>query len=171
MDTQISLVVFPLEGGCDCRRIRYRMTVRPLFVHCCHCRWCQRETGAAFALNAMIESDRVPLLAGEVDTVDFDSFAGIIGKKEGEAFFDGAYATSERRFRFATFLAEVPEDRVLVVNGPYADTLAVNAARTRQLAGTAGRGLGPYRLRRGGAGEACPGFYHPLFAPGFAVVV
>ncbi|SEK85335.1 Uncharacterized conserved protein [Roseateles sp. YR242] len=46
------------DGGCDCRRIRYRMTDRPLFVHCCHCRWCQRESGASFALNAMIEADR-----------------------------------------------------------------------------------------------------------------
>ena len=45
------------DGGCDCRRIRYRMTSRPLFVHCCHCRWCQRESGSAFALNAMIEAE------------------------------------------------------------------------------------------------------------------
>ncbi|MDT7833734.1 GFA family protein [Aquabacterium sp. OR-4] len=50
---------FPLEGGCDCRAVRYRMATRPLFTHCCHCRWCQRESGAAFALNAMIESERV----------------------------------------------------------------------------------------------------------------
>ena len=41
------------------------MTSRPLFVHCCHCRWCQRETGSAFALNAMIEADRVALIAGD----------------------------------------------------------------------------------------------------------
>ena len=53
------------EGGCDCRQVRYRMTSRPLIVHCCHCRWCQRASGAAFALNAMIEADRVELLAGE----------------------------------------------------------------------------------------------------------
>ena len=65
--------------------------------------------------------------------IAFDSFAGIIGKKAGEGFFDGAYATSEISFRFANFLAEIPEDRVLVVNGPYADTLGVNAAKTRQL--------------------------------------
>jgi hypothetical protein len=50
---------FPLEGGCDCRHIRYRMQTRPLFVHCCHCRWCQRETGASFALNAMLEAESV----------------------------------------------------------------------------------------------------------------
>jgi len=36
----------------------------PLIVHCCHCRWCQRESGSAFALNALIEADRVALLEG-----------------------------------------------------------------------------------------------------------
>ncbi len=64
------------EGGCDCRYIRYRMTGRPLFVHCCHCRWCQRETGSAFVLNAMIEADRVELLHGEVDVVHTPSQSG-----------------------------------------------------------------------------------------------
>jgi hypothetical protein len=64
------------EGGCSCRRIRYRLASRPLFVHCCHCRWCQRETGTAFALNALIEADRVELLAGEVDVVDTPSESG-----------------------------------------------------------------------------------------------
>ena len=67
---------FPLEGGCDCRHIRYRMETRPLFMHCCHCRWCQRETGASFALNAMIEADRVTLLAGEPAIVDTPSASG-----------------------------------------------------------------------------------------------
>ena len=68
--------VFPLEGGCDCRHVRYRMETSPLFVHCCHCRWCQRETGAAFALNAMIEADRVALLAAEPDIVATPSASG-----------------------------------------------------------------------------------------------
>ena len=68
---------FPLQGGCDCEYIRYRMETTPLFVHCCHCRWCQRETGASFALNAMIESDRVTLLHGDVDVVDTPSNSGL----------------------------------------------------------------------------------------------
>lgn len=67
---------FPLDGGCDCRQVRYRMRTRPLFVHCCHCRWCQRESGASFALNAMIEADRVELLAGEPELVDTPSASG-----------------------------------------------------------------------------------------------
>jgi len=65
------------EGGCDCRRVRYRMESAPLFVHCCHCRWCQRETGASFALNALIEADRVTLLAGEPLIVDTPSYSGL----------------------------------------------------------------------------------------------
>jgi len=55
---------FSAEGGCACGGVRYRLTAKPLFVHCCHCRWCQRETGSAFALNAMIETDRVDVLKG-----------------------------------------------------------------------------------------------------------
>ena len=67
---------FAAEGGCTCRQVRYRMTSRPLFVHCCHCSWCQRETGTAFALNAMIEADRVTLLAGDPEMVDTPSASG-----------------------------------------------------------------------------------------------
>ena len=65
-----------LDGGCTCRQVRYRLTSKPMFVHCCHCRWCQRETGTAFALNALIESDRVQLLHGAVEVVDTPSNSG-----------------------------------------------------------------------------------------------
>jgi hypothetical protein len=68
--------VFPLDGGCDCGQVRYRMLTRPLFVHCCHCRWCQRGSGAAFALNAMIESERVVALRGEPEWVDTPTASG-----------------------------------------------------------------------------------------------
>jgi hypothetical protein len=66
----------PLDGGCTCGAVRYRMNTRPLFVHCCHCRWCQRETGASFALNAMIEADRVSLLQGDPEIVNTPSNSG-----------------------------------------------------------------------------------------------
>ena len=64
------------DGGCTCRQVRYRLTSGPLFVHCCHCRWCQRESGASFALNAMIEAERVTRLAGEPEIVDTPSASG-----------------------------------------------------------------------------------------------
>lgn len=64
------------DGGCTCRRVRYRLATKPMFVNCCHCSWCQRESGASFAVNAMIESDRVALLQGEVEWVDTPSNSG-----------------------------------------------------------------------------------------------
>lgn len=67
---------YPIEGGCDCGLVRYRLLSAPLFVHCCHCRWCQRESGSAFALNAMIEADRVELVAGEPELVATPSASG-----------------------------------------------------------------------------------------------
>jgi hypothetical protein len=67
---------FPAEGGCTCRAVRYSMQTHPLVVHCCHCTWCQRETGTAFALNAVIEADRVALLEGEVEIVHTPSQSG-----------------------------------------------------------------------------------------------
>ena len=72
----MSLQDFPMEGGCDCGGVRYRMETAPLFVHCCHCRWCQRETGASFALNALIESDRVTVLSVQPDLVVTPSASG-----------------------------------------------------------------------------------------------
>jgi hypothetical protein len=70
------LMAETFEGGCACRQVRYRMNSRPFFVHCCHCSWCQRETGSAFAVNAMIEADRVELLAGEPERVVTPSLSG-----------------------------------------------------------------------------------------------
>ena len=68
---------FSLQGGCACGAVRYRMTSRPMFVTCCHCRWCQRETGASFALNAIIEADRVVLLSGSPELVDTPTQSGM----------------------------------------------------------------------------------------------
>lgn len=76
MDPTVTPTATHFDGGCTCRQVRYRLNSTPLFVHCCHCRWCQRETGAAFALNAMIEADRVQMLAGAVDVVLTPSNSG-----------------------------------------------------------------------------------------------
>ena len=56
--------------------MRFRLASRPLFVHCCHCTWCQRESGASFALNALIESERVERLSGVPELVDTPSASG-----------------------------------------------------------------------------------------------
>ena len=58
------------EGGCACGAVRYRLTSEPLFVHCCHCVNCQRQTGSAFVINVLIETDRVEVVAGDLQPVD-----------------------------------------------------------------------------------------------------
>lgn len=58
-----------LAGGCTCGHVRYEMAGPPLVVHGCHCRWCQRQSGGAFAINALIEEDRVRLTQGEVNEI------------------------------------------------------------------------------------------------------
>ena len=65
-----------LEGGCFCKSVRYRLTSAPMFVHCCHCRNCQLQTGSAFVLNAIIETDRIELLSGVPIVTELQSGSG-----------------------------------------------------------------------------------------------
>lgn len=65
-----------LEGGCACRAVRYATEREPLIVHCCHCRYCQRETGSAFVLNALFEADRVELSGPAVEVIVTPSASG-----------------------------------------------------------------------------------------------
>ncbi len=62
--------LFPLDGQCTCGKVKYQLLNKPLFVHCCHCTWCQRETGTSFALNAFIETQNVKLLQGKTETIN-----------------------------------------------------------------------------------------------------
>jgi hypothetical protein len=65
------------EGGCACGAVRYRLEDAPMFVHCCHCLDCQRQTGSAFVLNALIETDRISLLKGETAAVRMPTDSGL----------------------------------------------------------------------------------------------
>ena len=64
------------EGGCFCGSVRYRLTSAPMFVHCCHCLNCQSQTGSAFVINAIIETDRIELLSGELAETTLESGDG-----------------------------------------------------------------------------------------------
>lgn len=64
------------DGGCACGYVRYRVESQPLIVHCCHCTWCQRQNGSAFAVNALIEADRVRLLQGHTADIEVPSPSG-----------------------------------------------------------------------------------------------
>ena len=76
MSVDVTTNTANMEGGCTCRQVRYRLLGRPLIVHACHCRWCQRETGTAHALNALYEADRVVYIAGEPEIVVTPSASG-----------------------------------------------------------------------------------------------
>ena len=58
-----------MSGSCFCGAVQYRLTSAPMFVHCCHCTDCQKQTGSAFAINAIIERDRVEMLPGSAEPV------------------------------------------------------------------------------------------------------
>jgi len=66
------------EGGCSCGAVRYRLTSGPMFTHCCHCLDCQKQTGGAFAINGLIETSRIEMLAGsgDIQVVDMPSPSG-----------------------------------------------------------------------------------------------
>src|SRR6476620_1817623 len=63
-------------GGCACAAVRYRLASAPMFVHCCHCLDCQRQTGSAFVINALIETDRVATLQGELTRSEMPTESG-----------------------------------------------------------------------------------------------
>jgi len=68
---------FCMEGGCGCSDVRYKITIKPMFVHCCHCRDCQRLSGSAFAINALVESTNVHLLQGETERITVPTPSGM----------------------------------------------------------------------------------------------
>lgn len=66
---------FEATGHCACGAVSYAMTARPLFVHCCHCHWCQRETGSAFAVNALVETTALAV-TGPAERIETPSESG-----------------------------------------------------------------------------------------------
>ncbi len=63
-------------GGCSCDYVKYRVATKPLIVHCCHCSYCQTQTGTAFALNALFVADEIELTQGEVKEIVTPSPSG-----------------------------------------------------------------------------------------------
>lgn len=64
------------NGRCACGEIAFCLHDAPYVVHCCHCTDCQRETGSAFALNAVIETERVELTGGTPESIMVPSASG-----------------------------------------------------------------------------------------------
>lgn len=65
-----------LTGGCACGEVRYELTSPPMFTNCCHCLDCQRQTGSAFVINGLIETDRIKLVSGKPVGVSLPTESG-----------------------------------------------------------------------------------------------
>src|SRR5947208_11249644 len=74
---QARRIMTEYEGRCSCGTVKYRLTYAPMFVHCCHCTDCQRQTGSAFVLNALIEADRVEIVGSEPEPVTMPTESGL----------------------------------------------------------------------------------------------
>ena len=88
----------PLEGGCQCGQVRYRITTQPLTLYACHCRDCQKQSSSAFGLSLWVERRAFELTRGALQqwTAIADSgdekhctFCGNCGSRIYHAFGDG----------------------------------------------------------------------------------
>jgi hypothetical protein len=66
----------PFDGGCSCGGVRYQLLQKPMFVNCCHCTLCQRQTGSAFVINGLIETRELRLLKGEPLAISMPTESG-----------------------------------------------------------------------------------------------
>jgi hypothetical protein len=63
------------EGGCHCRRVRFRTIAAPKFVSRCHCDSCRRTTGAAFSTWVGFAAESVEWTAAQPEF--YASSAGV----------------------------------------------------------------------------------------------
>jgi hypothetical protein len=64
------------SGQCACGAVRFTLRDQPMFVNCCHCLDCQRQTGSAFVINALIETERIELAAVAPEAVRMPTDSG-----------------------------------------------------------------------------------------------
>ena len=55
---------FPQSGGCQCGAVRYEISGPPVVVYACHCTECQRQSGSAFAMAAVIPQEHFRITKG-----------------------------------------------------------------------------------------------------------
>lgn len=54
------------SGGCGCGEVRYGLRNPPLFVHACHCLYCQKASGSAFRITTIVLESDVVINQGDV---------------------------------------------------------------------------------------------------------
>jgi hypothetical protein len=61
------------EGGCLCGAVRYKVEGEPLRAHVCHCTYCQRRTGSAFAMVGVFDEKHVSMSGLPVSSYEYRS--------------------------------------------------------------------------------------------------
>ena len=73
----------PFSGGCACGAIRYECTDKPLGMHNCHCRDCQRASGGPFSPVIVVPAVAFRILQGPLS---FYAVAGHFGADTHRGF-------------------------------------------------------------------------------------
>ena len=66
----MKLPAFPVEGGCQCGAVRYRITAAPLGLYSCHCKDCQRSSGTTHSMSMVMRAEDAELVSGELAGFD-----------------------------------------------------------------------------------------------------
>ena len=71
-----TLLKVPMDGGCQCGRVRYRVEGRPLGLTACHCTECQRQSGSAFGMSLAVPAGAFQLRSGLLKTFEVKCDSG-----------------------------------------------------------------------------------------------
>jgi hypothetical protein len=66
----------PFQGGCVCGEVRYESAVEPVKVFHCHCRDCQRSSGAGHATVALVPKAAFKTLKGSAKRWEYPTDSG-----------------------------------------------------------------------------------------------
>jgi hypothetical protein len=75
---------FPVEGGCACDRVRYRLTAPPMNVYLCHCTDCQTITTSAFVEGAFVAPDNLEITQGRDELMCWERIHTTSGKRPAQ---------------------------------------------------------------------------------------
>jgi hypothetical protein len=65
MSVDFDYLDLPLEGGCQCGGVRYRVTEKPKNIYVCHCSECRKQSSSAFGISVIVEASSFELVKGK----------------------------------------------------------------------------------------------------------
>ena len=63
----------PGDGGCQCGKIRYRLSDKPQMLYVCHCSDCQKQSASAFGMSLIVQSQHVEFIEGAESLRSWDT--------------------------------------------------------------------------------------------------